>query len=42
MKYIVIIHDAKVNNHKNQFQILQYSQLNIWCNNVIIQYIIFK
>ena len=29
MKHIVIIHDAKINVHKNQFQILQYSQFNI-------------
>ena len=36
MKYIVIIHDPKVNIHKNQFQILQYSQLNILYNNLIM------
>ena len=30
MKYILIIHDARINIHENQFQILQYShKLNI-------------
>ena len=29
MEYILIIHDARINIHENQFQILQYSQFNI-------------